>query len=408
MRRLPLVAALLLALVVSGAQARAPTYGMGQRAFDALEEAQEFMDAGDADAALAVLDAILERRLSAYETAQMLRMKGMIHYQSDRLPEARRDFAEALAQERLPEALRGDLIGILGRLALMADDNEVAEKLFLELLAIDGQDLPDNRILLANAYLRQEEYEAALAPIESAIAEQRGLGKEPLEQWLLMLASVHYAREDLETMRAVIRELTLLYPREQHLMSLAALHGQLGERELQLALVEALIDDDRLEGESNLRMAAGLFMAEDLPFKAARLLEQAIDSGRMEADGRALEQLSQAWYQANEVDRAIATLEDAAALDEKGELFLRLAGLQMDAYRWSDAEHSAARALELGGLADEGRAWLILGMARVRLEQFVGAEDSFRNARRFEGSRTYADQWLAFVENEREIRALGR
>lgn len=402
------VVALLLALLATEAPARAPTYGMSQRAFDAMEEAQELMDAGNADGALAVLDKALERRLSAYETAQMLRMKGMIDYQADRLEDARAVFAEALDQERLPEALRGDLIGILGRLALMADDDAVAERYFLELLEIEGQDLPENRILLANAYLRQEKYDDALAPIEAAIAAERDLGREPKEQWLLMLASVHHAREDLETMRAVMRELTLLYPREQHLMNLAALHGQLGDRQRQLALVESLLDADRLEGDSNMRMVAGLFMAEELPYKAARVLEQGIASGRLDEDGRTLEQLSQAWFQANEIDRAIATLGAAAELDEKGELYLRLAGLQMDAYRWEDAERSAARALELGGLDDEGRAWLILGMARVRLEQFGGAEDSFRNARRFEDSRTYADQWLAFVENEREIRAVGQ
>ncbi|MEE4301630.1 MAG: tetratricopeptide repeat protein [Pseudomonadales bacterium] len=402
------VLVLVLVLLTPEAPARAPTYGMSQRAFDAMEEAQESMDAGNPDGALAILDKALERRLSAYETAQMLRMKGMIDYQADRLEDARGAFAEALEQERLPEALRGDLIGILGRLALMADDNEVAETYFLELLGIEGQDLPENRILLANAYLRQEKYGAALAPIEAAIAAERSLGREPKEQWLLMLASVHHAREDLETMRAVMRELTLLYPREQHLMNLAALHGQLGDRQRQLALVESLLDEDRLEGDSNLRMLAGLFMAEELPFKAARVLEQGIASGRLDEDGRTLEQLSQAWFQANEIDRAIATLDAAAELDEQGELFLRLAGLQMDAYRWEDAERSAARALELGSLDDEGRAWLILGMARVRLEQFASAEDSFRNARRFEDSRTYADQWLAFVENEQEIRAVGR
>jgi hypothetical protein len=47
-------------------------------------------------------------------------------------------------------------------------------------------------------------------------------------------------------MRDVVEKLVLLYPREQYVMNLAALHGQLGDSEKQLALVESLLDDERL------------------------------------------------------------------------------------------------------------------------------------------------------------------
>jgi tetratricopeptide (TPR) repeat protein len=183
-----------------------------------------------------------------------------------------------------------------------------------------------------------------------------------------MLASIFYSLEDLEAMRTVVRELVEIYPREQYLMNLAALHGQLGDRQKQLALVEAMLDDDRIEQGRQLKMLASLFLAEELPHKAARVLDTGLTDGRIEADSQTLELLSQAWYLAQEFDRAIPPLERAAAMAETGELYMRLAGLHMDAYQWPEAESAAERALAAGGLKQEGRAWLIRGMAAARAE----------------------------------------
>jgi hypothetical protein len=41
---------------------------------------------------------------------------------------------------------------------------------------------------------------------------------------------VYYEIDDYAAMRDVIEKLVLLYPREQYVMNLAALHGQLGDR----------------------------------------------------------------------------------------------------------------------------------------------------------------------------------
>jgi tetratricopeptide (TPR) repeat protein len=269
-------------------------------------------------------------------------------------------------------------------------------------MAIRGQDTPSNKVLLASALMGQGRYSDALQPLQSAHRVSIAKGEKPRESLLSMLASVHYEMNNLEEMRDVMALLVRYYPREQYLMNLAALHGQLGDVPRQLALVEALVDDDRLKKPTHLTMLASLFLAEGRPHKAAVLLERNIEAGRIEATVANLELLSQAWYDASDPARALPPLERAAELSDDGELYLRVARLHMDAYDWSAADRAARAALGKGGLREEGQAWLVRGMAKVRLEQFNEAQDMLRRAAEYDETERYAEQWLAWMTTEME------
>jgi tetratricopeptide (TPR) repeat protein len=394
---------LLLGLTGAAHAAGEAVVGMSEKVFEALNEAQAALDAEDSAAARNILEALLERRkLSAYETAHTLNLLGYCLYEADDLPGAQATYERALALEGLPGSMQAMLLVTLGQVSLVQDDNSGAESYLRRLLALPEQDLPRHRVLLAAALIGQARFGDALEPLQSAIAEACADGSAPPEQWLSMLASVHYEREDYPAMRNTMARLATLYPREQYLLNLAALHGQLGDSGRQLALVEALRDDERLSKETRLVMLANLFLAEGLPWEAARLLETAIDDGRVAADRRNLETLSQAWYLAAETERAIEPLAAAAALAEDGELYLRLARLHMDANAWAAAEEAAGLAIERGGLREEGQAWLVRGMAAARREQFRSARDYFTEAAQHTDAARYAAQWLTWIDSEAE------
>ncbi len=397
-RLLPFLLLLSLAGIAS-----ARVEGMNQRVFEAIEKAQALAEAKDYDNALATLESMRKRNLTSYETAQILRHMGHVYYESDRFADSLAVHEEALAQPRLPDTMVATLLGSMGRLGLIQEDYDYAEARFKELLLMEDQNTPANRILLASTNLQQEKFAEARDLVRSAIEERSKEGGNPPENWLSALISAHYALEEYVEMREVLRRTIELYPRERYLINLAALHGQLGERQRQLALVESLLDDDRLSQEAHLRMLANLFLSEGLAYKAAVLLESEMERGRIATDGRTLEQLSQAWYMAHDLKKALPTLERAASVSKSGELYMRLAGLHMDLYQWEAAADAASKALDLGGLRREGSAWLLAGMARVRLKQYDEAASSFRRAAKFEDSREYSDQWLAYVASQQEM-----
>jgi len=374
--------------------------GVSERVFKAMNDAQALLDTKDLEGARVRLDDALERKTSDYERAQLLNMLGYVWYETDDLERARASYREALALENLPDSMLITLNLTLGQLYLVDEVYPEAEEHLRRLLGFEGQDTPNNRVLLVAALLGQERYGDALAPLRSAVQEVEAGGDTPRENWLSMLSAIYYELDDMPRMRDVVEKLTVLYPREQYLMNLAALHGQLGDEERQLALAEALLDDARITRPAQISLLVNLFLGAGLPYKAATLLERELDSGRLERGANNLELLSQAWYMSAEMDRAIEPLEEAAELSDDGELYLRLARLHMDAGRWDAAEVAAAAALEKGGLREEGQAWLLRGMADVRLRRFADARRRFGKAADYEETQRYADQWLAFIEVE--------
>jgi tetratricopeptide (TPR) repeat protein len=231
---------------------------------------------------------------------------------------------------------------------------------------------------------------------------QKEAGAKPRENWMLMLSSVYYSLEDYKSMRDILYEIVALYPAEKYLINLAALHGQLGDTDKQLALIESLLDDERLEKSYHLMSLVNLFLAKGMPYKAADLLQREMASGRIETTRQNLEMQSQAWYLAGEGERAIPPLEEAAAMSDDGQLYLRVARLYMDDYQWAPAEKAARLALEKGGLRDEGGAWLVVGMALARGDKLAAARKAFAEAAAHEQSAQWAQQWIKFVDTEQQ------
>ena len=400
-----LVLTLVFAFLATTTQAREAVVGMNERVLKQINEVQELIDDEDYDDALEELEGMNRRRLSSYETAHVLNIEGYIYFQQGDAARAQQSYEGALAQERLPNSMLANLRLTLGRLGLMQENFDYALGHLRALLSIPDQDKPSNRVLLANAYFGKNEFRAALGELDIALDRSRARGEKPRENWLGLLAAVYYELEDFESMRDVTYELAVTYPRQQHFMNLAALYGQLGDQKRQLALVESLMEQGRLSSEQHLKLIANLYMAQDLPYKAARLLETELDSGRIEADVQSLELLSQAWYGAARVDKAIPPLEEAAKMAEDGEVYVRVARLYLDAYDWENAARATREALRKGELRDEGNVWLIQGMALARMSRWGDAAETFARAAQFEESARYAEQWIAYVDSEREREA---
>lgn len=394
----------LLSLWVANVHAAEAVVGMSKKVYDAINEVQLLIDAENYDEALEKLQKMRERKLTSYETAHILNMTGYTYYQQDQLLKSLEVYNEALAQPDLPDSQVRTLLITAAQVALVAEKYKEAEALARRLIASPGKVPPPpmSHMILAQALISQERYAEAREPILKAIEDQRAAGQQPRENWLALLSAVYFNMEDYPSMREVLYELVTLYPKEQYLVNLAALHGQLGETDKQLALVESLLDDGRLEKGNHLFNLANLFLAHQLPYKAANLLDQEMKAERIEVTQRNLELLSQAWFLAGEQRKAIPPLERAAALADDGELYVRAARLYMDIYEWKKAEEAAKAAVEKGGLRKLGDAWLLQGMALARRDKFKPARKMFRKAADFEESGKWARQWIKFIDNEEQ------
>ena len=387
---------------VQSSIAREKVMGMSKKTYDAINVVQLMLDEEQWPQSVEKLDKLLKGRLNNYERAHVLNMKGFALYQAEAMESALASYEEALTLEDLPDSQVRALLTTISQIALVVEDYPAAERYSLRLIASPGKNPPPAmcHVILAQAYLGQEQYAKAEAPLLKAISMQRERGSVPRENWMSLLSAVYFNLEDYASMREVLYELVELYPRERYLINLAALHGQLGETDKQLALIESLLDDQRLHREQHLLNLANLFLAHKLPYKAAALLETEMEAERIDSTRQNLELQSQAWYLAGEEEKAIPPLAAAAAVAEDGKLYLRVARLYMDIYDWKNAEIAANAAAQKGGLRDPGGAWLLQGMALARANELDRARKAFKRALKYEDNKKWAKQWLLFVDNE--------
>ncbi|MEP4485226.1 MAG: tetratricopeptide repeat protein [Halioglobus sp.] len=404
MKRLPTLL-FLSALLCSGSgmTAKESVPGISKQTYDAITEIQTQIDAEQWQQVRDDLVVLLEREMNGYERAHVLNMLGYAYFQENDYDKALDSYLEALQQEGLPASQVRSLLTTASQVALAAGRYPEAEEFALRLLAAENEaPQPQSQVILAQAYIGLEDYAKAAPPLRKALQMQRDSGAKPRENWMLLLSSVYYSLEDFAGMRDLLYEMVALYPKERYLINLAALHGQLGDTDKQMALIEALLDDQKLEKSYHLMSLVNLFLAKGLPYKAANLLQTEMQNGRIETTRAHLEMQSQAWYMSGEEEKAIPPLAAAAAMSDDGELYLRVARLYMDNYQWQPAELAARKAIEKGSLRSEGNAWLVVGMALARGDKLAGARSAFIEAANHEQTQKWARQWLNFVDNEQE------
>jgi tetratricopeptide (TPR) repeat protein len=316
-----------------------------------------------------------------------------------------RPYEEALALEELPESMQVTLLNLPGPgQPVRKEDYAQGGALPAPAPRAAGAGHRATKVLLAAALLGQERYADALEPplLTAGYRERRRRRQRPARE-LAVDAGLDLLRDRMTSSRDARRrrELVLLYPREQYVMNLAALHGQLGDQGRQLALIESLLDDERLTQPTHLRMIVNLYLGEETaaqgggaPGAGAR------QPGVSSATSATSNCCPRPGCSAPRPRTRSNRWPRPRQLSESGELYLRLARLHMDAYRLEEADEAARAALKKGGLRREGQAWLLRGMAEVRLKRFTDARRRFEKAAGFKETEKYAGQWLTYLESE--------
>jgi tetratricopeptide (TPR) repeat protein len=243
--------------------------------------------------------------------------------------------------------------------------------------------------MLALAYDRLHELELALTTARKSVE----LAKKPAV--LELLQAIHIERGEYTDAAVVLKTLIGIEPHEKgHWVQLAAIDDQLGDpagatASFSLAYAAGLLTD-----ASDLRSLSVLLLQNGIPYRAGRILSQAVESGVMTPDVSMYSLLASCWIQAREYDRAIDPLARGAMLAADGELYVRLAEVYAQAEDWSQVAAALGRAIEKGKLRSPGNAEVLLGIALYNLGRFDEARIWLERARSHVDARGAADDWL--------------
>jgi tetratricopeptide (TPR) repeat protein len=374
---------------------------MSEKVYKRLTEAQELIEAKQFEKGLAVLrDLERQEGMSPYEKAQIYNFYAYTYFTLERYKDAIRAYEQVLAQPELPVALIQNSLYTLAQLYFITEEYRKAIETINRWMKVAESPTETAYMLLGQAYYQLEQYKESLVPLRHAYDMVKARGDQPKENLLLLLRVNHFHLNDYKSMLAVLRELVTLYPKDEYWMTMAGVYSELKQYNRQMSILEMLYERGGLgTGPQQLNLA-NLYLMNEVPLKAARLLDKGFKENKIERTVQNLRLLSQAWLQAQEHSKSIEPLREAARISKDGDLDVRLAQAYIALDRYAEAVEALQSAMKKGGIDRPDLANVMLGMALFELERFDAARNAFSAARSDQRSRKSAEQWLSYVDSE--------
>ncbi len=379
------------------------TPSMSEKVYKKLTEAQELIEAKNYEQGLAALaDLAQQPKLSNYEKAQLYNYFAYTYFTLERYDDAIDSYEKVLAQPDLPEALETNSLYTLAQLYFIIENYKKAVDIINKWFALTEKPTENAYMLLGQGYYQLEQYKESLVPLKKAYAMVTARGDIPKENLLLLIRVDYFNLGDYENMLGILKELVVYYPKAEYWLTMAGTYSELKRLDKQMSILEMLYEAGMLQRGNQQLNLANLYMLHEAPYKAAVLLDKGMQEGKIEENIRNLRLLSQAWLQAQENEKSLPPLQQAARLSKDGELDMRLAQAYINLYRYDDAVKSLRTAFKKGGLKRSDQANIMLGLALFETQKFDASIAAFTEASKDKRSRKAAETWLGYVNSEKQ------
>jgi tetratricopeptide (TPR) repeat protein len=252
--------------------------------------------------------------------------------------------------------------------------------------------------LLAAAYYYQELFDKALPNAQKAVDLA---GDAPQEGWLSMLASLLLQKEDYDGALPVVKRMVNLYSdKKTYWEQLAGIYLQKEDYTNALVVTQFANYAGHVTEERQITQLADLYSLQEMPYRAATLLEASMEAGTVEKDQGSYEKLGNAWTAAREFDKAVPVLTSAAELSENGELYLRVGQVQQQLEDWEASVESFENAIDKGGLRDDAYVEYLWGYSLYELDRLQEAKTHLQRAAREAEHRNSSESLIKAIDYE--------
>lgn len=362
---------LVLVLLLSAA---AFSQSVSRPTFLALQKVQELMDAEEFDSALVQLEALAVNTAgNSYDNALVNQYLAHTSVMLDNPARARTALETALKVEDLPEDLLTNLHIFYGTVLLGDEEFELAHDVLEKWYVLETNPTPPQIFSYAYATYMTGDVSGSRPLLERAIGDSSA----PTESWYQLYYRVLFDMKDYALAEEVLKGMISRAPGGLNNWRMLASHYlQLEESNDGLAAMMIAYNNELIESEADLNQIASLWGYIDAPEKGARLLEEWVQTERLEGDAEMLKQLGNLWLMSRERDNAITVLTKAADLAPDGRTFELLGGVYFEEEEWDQAHNAYTNAIELGGLEEPLRVSFLAGISALN----AGNHDDAREA----------------------------
>ena len=353
------------------AQKTKRTQALNNKVYEKLQKAQEAIEAKNYAEAFSVLDEMknnTKKPLNDYELSNVLNLYAFVYYSQEDYKNALKAYKEITVLTEAPEGTKVAALYSLAQLYFVTENFPKAVESLLEWFKVapEASKGSNQYVLLGQGYYQLKDFDKALFNVNKAVDMYKAKGKVPKENWFGLQRFLYYEKNNYKQVVAILNELLVHYPKKQYWMQLSAMQSELKSDSKQLAAMETAYVQGMLEKEKELINMAYLFLANDVPYKAAKVLDRGIREKKIEPTSKNLELLGNAWRQSQEIKKAIPEMAKAAAKSDKGELWARLGNIYLDNDDYKNAVKAVKSGLKKGG---------VLTLVRPEVELVVTAGD---------------------------------
>ena len=341
-------------------------------------------------------EALKEAKGNKYAEAMILRDLAAQAQAAGDPGAAARYLKQALDKGALSEFAAQEMQKELAVLLAEKEDYPAVIRELAPILKREDKPSPALQLVLGGAYAQLGRFREALPLIEAALKETR----QPPHDWYALAAAAAAGLERHEAALGYIEDALRLAPGElKYWQQLAGIQIKRKDSAGALAAMDLAFRLGLIDGGSDRLRFAQLFLRNEVPFEAASLLQEGLESGALPKEPGTLEMLAAAWLAAREYLLAIPALGDAAAATGKAELYLQLGQLEFNRGNFDGAIRALRTGLRKGVGRQEAPAQMLLGAALYQQQDFSGARNAFQAAAEFGATKENARQWLAYLDS---------
>ncbi len=380
------------------------TPALRNKVYEKLAEAQAAAEAEDFNTAASILDKMLAGRrdneLNSYELANVYNLYAFIHYSRENYGKALQAYENVVKQPDIPLGMEISTRYTIAQLYFVQERWKDGVNALNQWFKMTDKPSAAAYNLLAQGYYQLKDYNKSLASVRKAISMYRDDGKVPKEQWLNLARYLYFEKGDVKNAVAVLEELLVHYPKKDYWVQLSHMYGEQKKESDQLAAMEAAYIQGMLDKGPEQVTLASLYLNASVPYKAAKVMDKAINNKSADSTSKNWELLGIAYSQAQETKDAIPALAKAASMSDKGELYVRLGSVYLDREQYGDAISALNKGLQRGGVKRPDNARLKLGMAYFNEKQYSKARQAFAAAGKDKRSTKFAEQWIKYMDSE--------
>jgi tetratricopeptide (TPR) repeat protein len=342
-------------------------------------------------------------KANAYELVLLHQYTGYAHLATENYAKAIESFNKMLAQKpNMPIATEASTIRIVGQLYSQMDNPRKALETLLKWTEYSDTLKPEDSYMFSTLYYQLEDNKNALLNVNEAVKNQEAAGKVPAESWYVLQRGLYFDKEDYKSGLVVLEKLIKHYPKAQYWKQLSQVYYVVERTKDSLHALETCYLMGGLTTEKDIIRMASMFLEEEVPYKAAKVLRKGIYTDKIvEPTAKNLKLLADSLRLAQNSKESLVEYEKAAQKSTEGDLIIGLAQAYLATDQFKEASKWGRQALKAGKLKRVDHANLTVAQAEFELKNFDEAVKFFKEAGKDARSAKVAAQWVAFSEREK-------